>query len=270
MGACRGVDSRSPDNYLTVMAEELGRRPGNLRFGQRWTFAGVDLGGRSALDIGAGEGYTSFYLACSGAARVVSLEPEAAGSRGGAKRKFMHIRERLGANQVEFRPETLQEFDACGERFDMLISIASINHLDEAACMRLHHDGEARERYAQLFSKLADLAKPGADLIVCDASRHNFFGRLGRRSPLVPKLDWDKHQAPQLWAQLLEQAGFREPRIRWSAFNTLRWPGRVLLGNRVAAYFLTSGFCLTMKRDESADAPLGRDDAAPGAEVSPG
>ena len=85
------------------------------------------------LDVGAGEGDASFYAACAGAERVVSLELEAAGSRGGVREQFNRIREHLDAPNVELRPETVQEFDAGGERFDVLLSVASINHLDEKA-----------------------------------------------------------------------------------------------------------------------------------------
>jgi hypothetical protein len=104
------------------------------------------------LDVGAGEGDASFYAACAGAKRVVSLELEAAGSRGGVREQFNRIRERLDAPNVELRPETIQE--------------------------------------------------------------------------------WKKH----------------DHEISWGSFNTLRTPGRVLLGNRVALYFLTSTFRLRMSK----------------------
>jgi SAM-dependent methyltransferase len=242
------MDPARIEAYLAVMADELGRDPGNLRFAQEQVFRGVELRGRTVLDVGAGEGITSFYAACAGAARIVSLEPEAAGSRSGARERFDRIRARLGAHNVELQAKTLQDFDAGGERYDVLLSMASINHLDEDACIRLQSDPEARARYAELLSKLADLAAPGADLIVCDASRYNFFARIGRTNPLTPTIEWEKHQAPEFWAQLLEQAGFRDPEISRGSFNTLRRPGQLLLANRLASYFLTSMFRLRMRK----------------------
>jgi SAM-dependent methyltransferase len=243
-----GMPAPSVHDYLAVMAEELGRNPGNLRFAHEELFRGVPLAGRTVLDIGAGAGDASFYAASAGAARVVSLEPEAAGSRGGAAERFARIRDRLGADNVELQGVTLQDYDAGGERFDVLVSMASINHLDEEACVRLEHDLEARNRYAEILAKLASLAGTGADLIVCDATPHNLFPRLGLRNPITPTIEWEKHQPPQLWAELLADAGFRDPEIKWLSFNTLRRPGSLLLGNRFASYLLMSTFRLRMRR----------------------
>ena len=85
-------------------------------------------------------------------------------------------------------------------------------------------------------------------MIAADAARRNLFGDLGIPHPIARSLEWEKHQSPKLWASLLEQAGFESPQIRWTAFNTLRRPGQLSLGNRVAAYLLMSGFVLRMTR----------------------
>jgi SAM-dependent methyltransferase len=229
-------------------AEALGHRPGNLLFQNEFLFDGVDFQGADVLDIGAGDGASSFYAACAGARSVVSLEPEIAGSSSGMTNSFKGARDRIDADNVELLPETLQGFDPAGRSFDVLLSIASINHLDEEACIRLQEDESARRTYLATFSKLAEIARPGSSLVVADCARRNAFGDLGIKNPIVPTIEWQKHQQPAFWAGLLEQVGFANPRIRWSTLNTLRRPGRALLGNRVAAYLSTSGFCLTMKR----------------------
>jgi hypothetical protein len=123
---------------------------------------------------------------------------------------------------------------------------ASINHLDEPATMRLHTDEAARQTYRELFAKLAGMGADGAKLVASDVSRHNLFARLPVRNPLQPTIEWEKHQPPETWIELLEEVGFAEPRVRWSTANSLRRPGRVLLGNRMAAWFTEGAFCLTM------------------------
>ena len=168
--------------------------------------------------------------------------------------RFRRAAAQLGSDQVELVPRRFQDYDPGGETFDVLLLHGSINHLDEEACIRLHCDPAAQDVYRTLFEKLAGLTPAGGKLIVTDASPQNLFPRLGIKNRISRNIEWHKHQTPELWAQLLGETGFREPRIRWATFNTLRSPGRLLLGNRLAAYCLTSSFCLTMER-----APTSRD-----------
>lgn len=239
--------------YSAIMAQ-LGARPGNTRFHCEYLFEGIELRGKTMLDVGAGDGRYSFYAVCAGAARAVCLEPEAEGSSSGMQERFRRAAAQLGSDQVELVPRRFQDYDPNGETFDVLLLHGSINHLDEEACIRLHCDPAAQDVYRTLFEKLAGLTPAGGKLIVTDASPQNLFPRLGIKNRISRNIEWHKHQTPELWAQLLGETGFKEPRIRWATFNTLRSPGRLLLGNRLAAYCLTSSFCLTMER-----APTSRD-----------
>ena len=246
------------DRYFEVAAQSGGAQPGNARFYLDHLFGGVDLTGKTMLDIGAGEGLYSFYAACMGASNVVSLEPEAAGSSTGTVEAFERTASLLGQKQVQFVPQPLQDYESSDESFDVLLLHASINHLDEVACTRLHRDPEAQSVYLEIFDRLAALAKPGAKLIAVDCARRNLFADLKVTNPMAPTIEWHKHQSPELWSSLLARVGFANPTIRWSSFNTLRSFGRLVLGNRIAAYCLTSVFCLTMEKTQprSASTPL--------------
>ena len=237
------------EGYLSaVITEGLYPNRGNLRFHLRTLFRGIALENKRVLDIGGGSGLHSFYAACMGAKEVVCLEPETEGSRSGMEAKFKKLGGILGYDQVKFEPVTFQAFEPAGKQFDIIVLHNSINHLDETACINLLNDEASQAIYMDICSKLSSLASSGAKLIVCDCSRYNFFALLRIKNPFAPTIEWHKHQAPEIWVDLLSQFGFVNPKVKWTAFNTLRSTGRVLLGNKLLSYFLRSDFRFTMEK----------------------
>ena len=214
----------------------------------RHAFATVDLRGRTVLDVGAGVGWASFFAAACGAKRVVSVEPEADGSRSSMLQTAEEIRDELGlADVVEIVPSTIEEADI-DEQFDVVVMINSINHLNEDACTALASDDDAWDSYQQLMRTIRDRCRPGGSLIVTDCTNRNLFGDLGLRSPLAPTIEWQKHQPPEVWAKLLGSVGFRDPEIAWTPHARLGVLGKLLALHPWLAYLANSHFRLTMTR----------------------
>jgi hypothetical protein len=164
---------------------------------------------------------------------------------------FAKFSARLGlSDQVVYAPTTVQSFEPGDSRFDVVMLHNSINHLDEDACIHLRDDESARGTYHAILAKVGSLAECGAKLVVRDCSNYNFFALLGVRNPLAPQIEWHKHQAPGVWAALLMEVGFRNPRVKWLSYNRLYSAGKVLMGNRLVSYFLGSDFCLTMTKSD--------------------
>ena len=218
------------DYFSAVIKGGLYPNRGNLQFRLKTLFKNIALENRRVLDIGGGSGLHSFYAACMGATGVVCLEPETEGSRSGMGAKFRKLNGMLGYDQVRFEPVTFQAFDPAGKQFDIILLHNSINHLNETACINLLNSEESQAIYLNMFSKLSSLASSGAKLIVCDCSRYNFFALLRIKNPFAPTIEWHKHQAPEVWVDLLSQVGFVNPKIKWTSFNRLRSPGRVPIG----------------------------------------
>ncbi len=245
------------EHYARVMVEaglydgrafHAAARKGDLLFHLRTVFRGIDLERKKVLDVGGGAGRYSFYAACSGAEEVVCLEPESEGSSSRVNEKFREVQRVLGCANVGLETATFQDYEPGGKSFDVVLLHNSINHLDENACIHLLEDERSEAVYRGLLSKLGALSSRGARLVICDCARRNFLALLGVRNPLAPDIEWHKHQAPEVWAGLLRDAGFSRPEIRWSSLYQLRRAGGLLLANRLAAFFLQSHFCLTMTK----------------------
>ena len=218
----------------------------------------TEVKGKRILEIGAGTGLASCFLAMKGAESVIALEPEASGSENDTKAKFTRNVSALGLTNVSLVTKTIHDYEAPTFSFDLIIAVAVINHLNEDACMRLDKDEKAVGRYQELFKKMRVLLKDGGQIIFTDCSRKNSFSwlsnKLGIPNPSAPMIDWYRHQEPKLWTDILRRAGFKNVNTRW-IFPTWRIPGVInceainkLLDNFVLAYLTTSYFGITACR----------------------
>lgn len=238
------------DKYFRVVKGSVARSWRNFELYLDYVFNAVAFEGRSMLDVGGGNGLLSFYAASRGAREVVCLEPESAGHDPACARQFDELREALPEGGCVRRiPLTIQKFEAADSAFDIILFNNAVSHLDEEASRILGKSEAARERYRIIFRKLARMTAKGGDLVIVESSRYNFFGLIGLRNPLVPAVRWKDHQPPGVWIRLLEQCGFRSPRLSWRPVNRWGAPGRLLLSNRAGAFFMTGEFRLAMRRE---------------------
>jgi SAM-dependent methyltransferase len=205
------------------------------------------LKSKSMLEVGGGEGLFSFWALANGVEKVILLEPEADGVTEGVGKRFVNHKKALSipSEQLMFFPLTLQEYEGERETFDLVLSYNSINHLDEPACINLHKSETARSKYQKYFEKIYGLMRPAGHFIVSDAGRINFWNQLGVTSTFAPTIEWEKHQEPSLWRQLLNDAGFSLVSLDRLRFYPLRRLG--LFGSsRLISRVTTSQFILTM------------------------
>lgn len=233
--------------YTAIQKLGAHPRPKRLRFYLEHQFLrGIDIEGKRILDVGGGYGLYALYCITHGASEVVVLEPQLAGSRSDTQAMFEALVEAIRPERpIRLVPEVVEEFVATeGDSFDIILMHNSINHINEEACAVLDRDAAAREYYRQFFTHLARLSRSGTQLVVADCARRNVFGDLGLRNPLLPSIEWHKHQSPQLWGQLLEEVGFKTRCIDWTSPNILGKAGRWMLNNALMAYLTMSHFRL--------------------------
>lgn len=211
-----------------------------------YLFKNIDFDNKTFLDIGGGRGLFGFYALCRGAKHATIIEPEFDGSTKGVEDDFNLIKKSLNISNIQYVKDLLQDFKS-DQKFDVILLHNSINHLDEEACMILQNDAKAKEKYLNILRLIADLTNKNGELIICDCSRNSFFSDLGLKNPFARSIEWNKHQKPELWIDLLQQAGYSKVSLEWSSYNILKKIGRFFMGNRLMAYLTFSHFKIKMR-----------------------
>jgi SAM-dependent methyltransferase len=241
----------APADRIRRMGQKMGLWNHGFDFPRcaRQLFHGVDFQGKKMLEIGCGKGMLCLWAALHGASEVVGLEPLAEGAYDSSEchRDFRSMARELGLPRAQILPNTVQDYEVENGHFDVVLSVASINHLDEKACVALLDSPEAVQTYENIFCRIALMIKIGGKLIITDAARRNLFGDLGVRNPITPNIEWFKHQQPEYWASLLGRCGFANPKISWSCGKLLRYTGLSRIP-KFLSYFGQSVFRLEMTR----------------------
>lgn len=236
---------------------QVGRENGFWRRGldyptrARQLFGDIDLRGKHVLEVGCGRGEFCLWASVQGACRVVGLEPMSDGYSGTGDQvaQFRRLVARLALRGVEMRPSRLQEHETSAGNYDVVLSVASVNHLDEAACIHLHEDPQARARFLSIFTRLRSIMAIGGKLIIIDAMRRNLFTDIGLRNPFNPDVEGFKHQEPAHWQRVLSDAGFEAPRVTYLGNRFCRYAGLPYIP-RGLSYCLDSQFRLEMTAAE--------------------
>jgi SAM-dependent methyltransferase len=241
----------SPAERIRQMGQKMGLWNHGFDFARlaAQLFRDTDLHNKTLLEIGCGKGMLCLWAALHGARETVGLEPLAEGCYDSSEchKAFQSMAEQLNLPQARILPVTVQAYDSPKNHFDIVLSLASINHLDEKSCVALGKSAAAVREYQNIFRNIASTMKLGGKLIIMDAARHNFFGDLGMRNPMSPNIEWFKHQQPAFWAQLLCESGFGHADIRWASGRLLRY-ARVSTLPKALSYFGQSIFRLELTR----------------------
>jgi SAM-dependent methyltransferase len=238
------------DDYFEIAVEHgFGLSPRGLRAYLNRLFGNVAITGRRVLDVGAGNGLLGFYCLRRGATTATAIEPEAAGAAAGVEKSFGVLADLLGVgDRATISTATFQEFQAPAESFDLVLLHNSINHLNEDATITLLKSDESRDRYREVFRKLVTLCRPGADVVVTDASGRTSSGisMSPIRSPAASTgTSTNARQHGSSCSRNRGSATCGCGGARWDVSvgsARLRWP------IRWGAYFLHSQFVLQCRR----------------------
>lgn len=227
----------------------LKRTGGLLNYFKEQIFRDIDLCGKTMLDLGGGNGIASVYaILIGGCKKSVVVDPYDAGSNPGMLSQFDAMRSLFpSSDSLVLYNGFLKNYKCSDNVFDVVLLHNSINHISERFTETLLLNDEARRFYVQEFEFIRSRLKDQGLLLVSDCSNKNLFGDIGLKSPFAPSIDWRVHQPPNVWAQLLEQSGFKLSRTTWTSRREFGWVGRRLLANALCSYLTTSHFVMEFK-----------------------
>ena len=208
-------------------------------------FRGIPLNGKNVLDVGCGTGAFAIWAGLHGANRVLGIEPESDGSTSGTYAEFRRSIDILGLNSIiSGEKKYLSDLTPSDGPFDVVVMYQMINHLDEEATANLHlGKNEYFDRFVAHISHLRTLVSAGGVVIFVDCDRRNFWNDIGRRNPLMPTIEWEKHQPSGIWSNVFEHAGFQHDKTTWSSM----YPLGKMTENWPLHYFTISHFCLRVR-----------------------
>ncbi|HEV8725276.1 MAG TPA: class I SAM-dependent methyltransferase [Candidatus Binatia bacterium] len=207
-------------------------------------FKGIPLDRKHVLEVGCGIGAWAIWATLHGADRVIGLEPEADGSTSQVRNRLQENISKLGLGaKILSTSDRLEELADLEPLFDVVVMFNVINHLDEAAVIVLNQDRGAFEKYVTMLKRVRAQMRAGGWIIVADCARRNFWNQIGFTAPLVPWIEWHKHQNPRVWARVFAASGFRLFDLRWSPLQ----PFPRLTSNWLAQYLTCSDFVMRLR-----------------------
>jgi ubiquinone/menaquinone biosynthesis C-methylase UbiE len=233
----------------------LKRHGGINQYFRNQIFFRVEIKDKKVADIGGGNGLASFWCVLEGGcSEAVIIDTLDAGSNQKMFDQYNKMKhESAITNKIRFFNGSIQELSPSNQLFDVVLMHNSINHISEAMTPKLRVSGEAKDYFRKQFREIYNFLSPSGRFIVADCSRRNFFGDLGIKNPIAPSINWEVHQTPDVWKELIESSGFKHLRTTWTTRREFGALGYSLFGNKLCSYFLASHFCLEFERVKQRD-----------------
>lgn len=231
----------------TWNAAHLARRGAELLYG-------VETRQKRVLEIGAGDGFLSHYLAVvCGTTRVVSLDSyEGAGSMPQSYQVNLRAQDALGdAALVEIVRADFRKF-LSSQQFDIIIFVNVMHHIISSG-LRLSHNPEAFAESVSIFQRCRSMLSPAGCVLVQELGRINLCPFPKYRKAMA-HVRWNTKQPAREWVAAINAAGLRVVSIRYRL--PLNLPNlrllRGIFNNPFAACFADSSYIIRAENAKDA------------------
>ena len=209
----------------------------HLRFHVVEQLRGIDLSGKSVLEVGCGKGFTSLFLALFSQATCVTAldENRGVGSPPGVLSILTRLSAQLGVeNRLAIVEGDIMEMTPDDERlgrYDVIIANQTIHHVVDHGA-RYWKDTLVRERYTEAFRQLREFAVPGGTLSVSEVNPYNLW-RWIAPDLVFPNIVWEGHPPVSAWVDAFRRGGWSDVQVCYSVPYKLRVIGALLSNSMV-------------------------------------
>ena len=206
---------------------------------------------KTVLEIGAGNGLFSHFLAIYFDAKVTSLDQyEGFGSVKETYNINKSLSEQLNYNNVEIIKSDIATFET-ERKYDYIFAINVFHHIIETH-KKLSHDNENFDNCMQIFSTVHNLLNENGTFLLREVGKLNYpFNPLYLKERHV--VNFKTKQDSSEWVKCLKEAGFKDIKIRYVTPRYIRKvPGsKFVFDNRLISAFFDSAYVITSRKSQS-------------------
>lgn len=234
---------KNMDLFQKIYNQE--KAPGTLRkflYHAEEQFSGIDLCGKSVLEIGCGNGLLSLWLALiKNVGNIVAIdEYEGIGEDRNNYNSFTKVIEE-NLISIDLMKMDFWKSNFNPDFFDMIVANNTLHHMIRTE-KYIFSDAQTRKQWIDLFSEIRRILKKDGVLILKDVTRFNLWRFLPLRLRFI---DWEIHPTKKEFKYAMQEAGFNNITLGNVVNYKLRYFSNVLQHNPLFSFFVTPDFYLT-------------------------
>lgn len=243
------VQDESWNLYSKILAEDGHDYLPAVLYKYRQRFKGINFKDKKVLEIGSGKGLVAIYVAMMGARQVVSMEPELDGSSSKAINIQKNRIKKFHLKNITLLTKDFNSWDPQGEKYDIVLSMSSINHLYEVPFNAKYHE-ETNLFYTKIAEKIHSVLEPNGVAVIVDACRYGLFfaiKNLGIPRPWnlnkKTNVNWRLHQNPAVWKKIFSNGRFSKIDTNYPVPYRLKNYSKIV-NTSIANFFLNASFIM--------------------------